>query len=140
MADYNIQQKDKNSNNLYPITKAQNIVDLVTTQELTLTNSELYVTSDTCKVTNILGVLGRVHGIVKFPTTLTNPVIATLPSDSRPVRTERFNCLAKLHTPSPADTFESVYVTITTDGKVTVNYNTGKIDFLTLDNITYPMK
>lgn len=140
MADYNIQQKDKNSNNLFPITKAQNIVDLVNTQELTLTNSQLYVASDTCKITNILGVLGRVHGIVTFPTTLTNPVITTLPSDSRPVRNERFGCLAKLHTPNPADTFETVYVTITTDGKLTVNYNVGKIDFLTLDNIIYPIK
>lgn len=140
MADYNIQQKDKNSNNLFPITKAQNIVDLVNTRELTLTNSELYVSSDTCKVTTILGVLGRVHGIVRFPTSLTNPVITTLPSDSRPMRTERFGCLAKLNTPSPADTFEIVYVSVTTDGKVTVNYNVGRIDFLTLDNITYPMK
>lgn len=140
MADYNIQQKDKNSNNLFPITKAQNIVDLVNTQELTLTNSELYTASDTCKITNILGVLGRLHGIVKFPTALTNPVITTLPSDSRPVRNERFGCLAKLYTPNPADTFETVYVTIATDGKVTVNYNVGKIDFLTLDNIIYPIK
>lgn len=140
MANKNIQMKDSNNNNLYPSVRAENLLDLTSRAELTMTNCQLYAASDKTNVISYLGALGMIEGMVKFTESLTNPVITTLPEGFRPLRTRRIGCLAKYYTPNPTDTKEMVYVTIAADGKVTVNDNVGKIEYLSLDNCVFPLK
>ncbi|HCD6692652.1 TPA: hypothetical protein NDU72_001203 [Enterococcus faecium] len=140
MANKNIQMKDRNDNNLYPTVRAENLLDLTSRAELTMTNCQLYSPGDKTNVISYLGAIGMLEGMVKFTESLTNPVITTLPEGFRPIRTKRIGCFAKYYTPNPADTKEIVYVSITADGKVTVNDNVGKIEFLSLDNCVFPLK
>lgn len=140
MANKNIQMKDSNDNNLYPIVRAENLLGLTSRAELTMTNCELYTPSDKTNAISYLGAIGMIEGMVKFTQSLTNPVITTLPEGFRPLRTKRIGCLAKYYTANPTDTKEMVYVAITPDGKVTVNDNVGKIEYLTLDNCVFPLK
>lgn len=140
MANKNIQMKDSNDNNLYPIVRAENLLDLTSRAELTMTNCQLYTPSDKTNAISYLGAIGMIEGMVKFTESLTNPVITTLPEGFRPIRTKRIGCLAKYYTANPTDTKEMVYVAITPDGKVTVNDNVGKIEYLTLDNCVFPLK
>ncbi|HFO1235279.1 TPA: hypothetical protein ACHIYD_002406 [Enterococcus faecium] len=140
MANKNIQMKDSNENNLYPSVRAENLLDLTRRAELTMTNCELYTASDKTNAISYLGAIGMIEGIVKFTESLTNPVITTLPEGFRPIRTTRIGCFAKYYTPNPADTKALVYVAIAADGKVTVNDNVGKIEYLSLDNCVFPLK
>ena len=140
MANKNIQMKDSNDNNLYPIVRAENLLDLTSRAELTMTNCQLYTPSDKTNAISYLGAIGMIEGMVKFTESLTNPVITTLPEGFRPIRTKRIGCLAKYYTANPTDTKEMVYVAITPDGKVTVNDNVGKIEYLSLDNCVFPLK
>lgn len=140
MANKNIQMKDSNENNLYPIVRAENLLDLTNRAELTMTNCQLYTPSDKTNAISYLGAVGMIEGMVKFTESLTNPVITTLPEGFRPIRTKRIGCLAKYHTPNPADTKALVYVAIGADGKVTVYDNVGKIEYLSLDNCVFPLK
>lgn len=140
MANKNIQMKDINDNNLYPIVRAENLLGLTSRAELTMTNCQLYTPSDKTNAISYLGAIGMIEGMVKFTESLTNPVITTLPEGFRPIRTKRIGCLAKYYTANPTDTKEMVYVAITPDGKVTVNDNVGKIEYLTLDNCVFPLK
>lgn len=140
MANKNIQMKDSNENNLYPTVRAENLLDLTNRAELTMTNCQLYTPSDKTNAISYLGAIGMLEGMVKFTESLTNPVITTLPEGFRPLRTKRIGCLAKYYTANPTDTKEMVYVAITPDGKVTVNDNVGKIEYLTLDNCVFPLK
>lgn len=140
MANKNIQMKDSNDNNLYPIVRAENLLGLTSRAELTMTNCQLYTPSDKTNAISYLGAIGMIEGMVKFTESLTNPVITTLPEGFRPIRTKRIGCLAKYYTANPTDTKEIVYVTISVDGKVTVNDNVGKIEYLTLDNCIFPLK
>lgn len=140
MANKNIQMKDSNDNNLYPSVRAENLLDLTARAELTMTNCQLYTPSDKTNAISYLGAIGMIEGMVKFTESLTNPVITTLPEGFRPIRTKRIGCLAKYYTANPTDTKEMVYVSITPDGKVTVNDNVGKIEYLTLDNCVFPLK
>ncbi|HAQ3255100.1 TPA: hypothetical protein IXM35_002107 [Enterococcus faecium] len=140
MANKNIQMKDSNDNNLYPSVRAENLLDLTSRAELTMTNCQLYTPSDKTNAISYLGAIGMIEGMVKFTESLTNPVITTLPEGFRPIRTKRIGCLAKYYTANPTDTKEMVYVAITPDGKVTVNDNVGKIEYLTLDNCVFPLK
>ncbi|HCA4682613.1 TPA: hypothetical protein MWZ69_002881, partial [Enterococcus faecium] len=134
MANKNIQMKDSSDNNLYPIVRAENLLDLTSRAELTMTNCQLYNPSDKTNAISYLGAVGMIEGMVKFTESLTNPVITTLPEGFRPIRTKRIGCLAKYYTPNPADTKALVYVSIGSDGKVTVYDNVGKIEYLSLDN------
>lgn len=140
MANKNIQMKDSNDNNLYPIVRAENLLGLTSRAELTMTNCQLYTPSDKTNAISYLGAIGMIEGMVKFTESLTNPVITTLPEGFRPIRTKRIGCLAKYYTANPTDTKEMVYVAITPDGKVTVNDNVGKIEYLALDNCVFPLK
>lgn len=140
MANKNIQMKDSNDNNLYPTVRAENLLDLTSRAELTMTNCQLYAAGDKTNAISYLGAVGMIEGMVKFTESLTNPVITTLPEGFRPLRTKRIGCLAKYYTPNPADTKALVYVAITPDGKVTVNDNVGKIEYLSLDNCVFPLK
>ena len=140
MANKNIQMKDSNDNNLYPTVRAENLLDLTSRAELTMTNCQLYAPSDKTNAISYLGAVGMIEGMIKFTESLTNPVITTLPEGFRPIRTKRIGCLAKYYTPNPADTKALVYVAITPDGKVTVNDNVGKIEYLSLDNCVFPLK
>ena len=140
MANKNIQMKDNNDNNLYPTVRAVNLLDLTSRAELAMTNCQLYTANDKTNVVSCLGAIGMIEGMVKFTESLTNPVITTLPEGFRPLRTKRIGCLAKYNTPNPTDTKEIVYVTIGADGKVTVNDNVGKIEYLSLDNCVFPLK
>ena len=140
MANKNIQMKDSNDNNLYPTVRTENLLDLTSRAELTMTNCQLYTASDKTNAISYLGAIGMIEGMVKFTESLTNPVITTLPEGFRPIRTKRIGCLAKYYTANPTDTKEMVYVAITPDGKVTVNDNVGKIEYLTLDNCVFPLK
>ncbi len=140
MANKNIQMKDSNDNNLYPSVRAENLLDLTSRAELTMTNCQLYTPSDKTNAISYLGAIGMIEGMVKFTESLTNPVITTLPEGFRPIRTKRIGCLAKYYTANPTDTKEMVYVVITPDGEVTVNDNVGKIEYLTLDNCVFPLK
>lgn len=140
MANKNIQMKDSNDNNLYPSVRAENLLDLTRRAELTMTNCQLYTPSDKTNAISYLGAIGMIEGMVKFTESLTNPVITTLPEGFRPIRTKRIGCLAKYYTANPTDTKEMVYVSITPDGKVTVNDNVGKIEYLSLDNCVFPLK
>lgn len=140
MANKNIQMKDSNDNNLYPTVRTENLLDLTSRTELTMTNCELYTASDKTKAISYLGAIGMIEGMIKFTQSLTNPVVTTLPEGFRPLRTKRIGCLAKYYTPNPADTKALVYVTITSDGRVTVNDNVGKIEYLSLDNCIFPLK
>ncbi|HAP8403656.1 TPA: hypothetical protein IV054_002064 [Enterococcus faecium] len=140
MANKNIQMKDSNNNNLYPSVRTENLLDLTSRAELTMTNCQLYAASDKTNAISYLGAVGMIEGMVKFTESLTNPVITTLPEGFRPIRTKRIGCLAKYYTANPTDTKEMVYVAITPDGKVTVNDNVGKIEYLTLDNCVFPLK
>lgn len=140
MANKNIQMKDSSDNNLYPTVRTENLLDLTSRAELTMTNCQLYTPSDKTNVISYLGAIGMIEGMVKFTESLTNPVITTLPAGFRPIRTKRIGCLAKYYTANPTDTKEMVYVAITPDGKVTVNDNVGKIEYLTLDNCVFPLK
>lgn len=140
MANKNIQMKDSNDNNLYPIVRAENLLGLTSRAELTMTNCQLYTPSDKTNAISYLGAIGMIEGMVKFTESLTNPVITTLPEGFRPIRTKRIGCLAKYYTANPTDTKEIVYVTISVDGKVTVNDSVGKIEYLTLDNCIFPLK
>ncbi|HBA0083927.1 TPA: hypothetical protein J8W55_002941, partial [Enterococcus faecium] len=121
MANKNIQMKDSNENNLYPSVRAENLLDLTRRAELTMTNCELYTASDKTNAISYLGAIGMIEGMVKFTESLTNPVITTLPEGFRPLRTKRIGCMAKYFTPNPTNTKEIIYVTIMTDGRVTVN-------------------
>lgn len=140
MANKNIQMKDSNDNNLYPSVRAENLLDLTSRAELTMTNCQLYNPSDKTNAISYLGAIGMLEGMIKFTESLTNPVITTLPVGFRPIRTKRIGCLAKYYTPNTADTKEMVYVSITPDGKVSVNDNVGKIEYLSLDNCVFPLK
>ncbi|KWY59934.1 hypothetical protein AS243_14175 [Enterococcus faecium] len=140
MANKNIQMKDSNDNNLYPTVRTENLLDLTSRAELTMTNCQLYTASEKINAISYLGAVGMIEGTVKFNESLTNPVITTLPEGFRPIRTKRIGCLAKYYTPNPADTKALVYVAITPDGKVSVNDNVGKIEYLTLDNCVFPLK
>lgn len=140
MANKNIQMKDSSDNNLYPIVRAENLLDLTSRAELTMTNCQLYNPSDKTNAISYLGAVGMIEGMVKFTESLTNPVITTLPEGFRPIRTKRIGCLAKYYTPNPADTKALVYVSIGSDGKVTVYDNVGKIEYLSLDNCVFPLK
>ena len=140
MANKNIQMKDSNDNNLYPIVRAENLLGLTSRAELTMTNCQLYTPSNKTNAISYLGAIGMLEGMVKFTESLTNPVITTLPEGFRPIKTKRIGCLAKYYTANPTDTKEMVYVAITPDGKVTVNDNVGKIEYLTLDNCVFPLK
>lgn len=140
MANKNIQMKDSNDNNLYPIVRAENLLDLTSRAELTMTNCQLYNASDKTNAISYLGAVGMIEGMVKFTESLTNPVITTLPEGFRPIRTKRIGCFAKYYTPNPANTKEMIYVSITPDGRVTVNDNVGKIEYLSLDNCVFPLK
>ncbi|HAQ1451966.1 TPA: hypothetical protein IXF49_001955 [Enterococcus faecium] len=140
MANKNIQMKDSNDNNLYPTVRTENLLDLTSRAELTMTNCQLYVASEKTNVISYLGAVGMIEGMVKFTESLTNPVITTLPEGFRPIRTKRIGCFAKYYTPNPADTKALVYVAIGADGKVTVNDNVGKIEYLSLDNCVFPLK
>lgn len=140
MANKNIQMKDNNDNNLYPIVRAENLLGLTSRAELTMTNCQLYTPSDKTNAISYLGTIGMIEGMVKFTESLTNPVITTLPEGFRPIRTKRIGCLAKYYTANPTGTKEMVYVAITPDGKVTVNDNVGKIEYLALDNCVFPLK
>ncbi|WP_413594192.1 hypothetical protein [Enterococcus faecium] len=140
MANKNIQMKDSNENNLYPTVRAENLLDLTRRAELTMTNCELYTPSDKTNAISYLGAIGMIEGVVKFTQSLTNPVITTLPEGFRPLRTKRIGCLAKYYTPSPSDTKEMVYVIIGADGRVSVNDNVAKIEYLSLDNCVFPLK
>ncbi|WP_187172228.1 hypothetical protein [Enterococcus faecium] len=140
MANKNIQMKDSKDNNLYPSVRAENLLDLTRRAELTMTNCQLYTPSDKTNAISYLGAVGMIEGIIKFTESLTNPVITTLPEGFRPLRTKRIGCLAKYNTPNPTDTKELVYVTITSDGRVSVNDNVGKIEYLSLDNCVFPLK
>lgn len=140
MANKNIQMKDSNDNSLYPSVRAENLLDLTLRAELTMTNCELYTASDKTNAISYLGAIGMIEGMVKFTKSLTNPVITTLPEGFRPIRTKRIGCLGKYFTPNPANTKEIIYVTIMADGKVTVNENVGKIEYLSLDNCVFPLK
>ncbi|KWY14132.1 hypothetical protein [Enterococcus faecium] len=140
MANKNIQMKDSNDNNLYPTVRTENLLDLTSRAELTMTNCQLYTASEKINAISYLGAVGMIEGTVKFNESLTNPVITKLPEGFRPIRTKRIGCLAKYYTPNPADTKALVYVAITPDGKVTVNDNVGKIEYLTLDNCVFPLK
>ena len=140
MADKNIQMKDSNDNNLYPSVRAENLLDLTRRAELTMTNCELYTASDKTNAISYLGAIGMIEGMVKFTESVTNPVITTLPEGFRPIRTKRIGCLGKYFTPNSANTKEIIYVTIMVDGKVTVNDNVGKIEYLSLDNCVFPLK
>lgn len=140
MANKNIQMKDSNQNNLYPIVRAENLLDLTRRAELTMTNCELYTSSDKTNAISYLGAIGMIEGMVKFTESLTNPVITTLPEGFRPIRTKRIGCLAKYFNPNQTNTKEIIYVTIMADGKVTVNDNVGKIEYLSLDNCVFPLK
>lgn len=140
MANKNIQMKDSSDNNLYPTVRTENLLDLTSRAELTMTNCQLYTPSDKTNAISYLGAIGMIEGMVKFTESLTNPVITTLPAGFRPIRTKRIGCLAKYYTANPTDTKEMVYVAITPDGKVTVNDNVGKIEYLTLDNCVFPLK
>lgn len=140
MANKNIQMKDSSDNNLYPTVRAENLLDLTSRAELTMTNCQLYAAADKTNAISYLGAVGMIEGMIKFTESLTNPVITTLPEGFRPIRTKRIGCLAKYYTPNPADTKALVYVAITPDGKVTVNENVGKIEYLSLDNCVFPLK
>lgn len=140
MANKNIQMKDSSDNNLYPTVRTENLLDLTSRAELTMTNCQLYTASDKTNAISYLGAVGMIEGMIKFTESLTNPVITTLPEGFRPIRTKRIACLAKYYTPNPADTKALVYVAITPDGKVTVNDNVGKIEYLSLDNCVFPLK
>lgn len=140
MANKNIQMKDSNGNNLYPTVRTENLLDLTSRAELTMTNCQLYTPSDKTNAISYLGAIGMIEGMIKFTQSLTNPVITTLPEGFRPLRTKRIGCLAKYYTPNPTDTKEMVYVTIGSDGRVTVNDNVGKIEYLSLDNCIFPLK
>lgn len=140
MANKNIQMKDSNENNLYPSVRAENLLDLTRRAELTITNCEPYTARDKPNAISYLGAVGMIEGMVKFTESLTNPVITTLPEGFRPIRTKRIGCFAKYYTPNPADTKALVYVAIGADGKVTVNDNVGKIEYLSLDNCVFPLK
>lgn len=140
MANKNIQMKDSNDNNLYPTVRTENLLDLTSRAELTMTNCQLYTPSDKTNAISYLGAIGMIEGMIKFTQSLTNPVITTLPEGFRPLRTKRIGCLAKYYTPNPTDTNEMVYVIIAADGKVTVNDNVGKIEYLSLDNCIFPLK
>ncbi|HIE6210807.1 TPA: hypothetical protein ACXN5J_002343 [Enterococcus faecium] len=140
MANKNIQMKDSNENNLYPSVRAENLLDLTRRAELTMTNCELYTPSDKTNAISYLGAIGMIEGMVKFTESLTNPVITTLPEGFRPIRTKRIGCLGKYFNPNPTNTKEIIYVTIMVDGKVTVNDNVGKIEYLSLDNCVFPLK
>lgn len=140
MANKNIQMKDSNDNNLYPSVRAENLLDLTSRAELTMTNCQLYVAGDKTNAISYLGAVGMLEGMIKFTESLTNPVITTLPEGFRPIRTKRIGCFAKYYNPNPTDTKEMVYVSITPDGKVTVNDNVGKIEYLSLDNCVFPLK
>ncbi|HHC7808349.1 TPA: hypothetical protein ACN3CA_002407 [Enterococcus faecium] len=140
MANKNIQMKDSNQNNLYPSVRAENLLDLTRRTELTMTNCELYTSSDKTNAISYLGAIGMIEGMVKFTESLTNPVITTLPEGFRPIRTKRIGCLGKYFSPNPTNTKEIIYVTIMVDGKVTVNDNVGKIEYLSLDNCVFPLK
>ncbi|HBL1650593.1 TPA: hypothetical protein LP305_002277 [Enterococcus faecium] len=140
MANKNIQMKDSNQNNLYPIVRAENLLDLTRRTELTMTNCELYTSSDKTNAISYLGAIGMIEGMVKFTESMTNPVITTLPEGFRPIRTKRIGCLGKYFSPNPTNTKEIIYVTIMVDGKVTVNDNVGKIEYLSLDNCVFPLK
>ena len=140
MANKNIQMKDSNDNNLYPTVRTENLLDLTSRAELTMTNCQLYTPSDKTNALSYLGARGMIEGMIKFTQSLTNPVIITLPEGFRPLRTKRIGCLAKYYTPNPTDTKEMVYVTIASDGRVTVNDNVGKIEYLSLDNCIFPLK
>lgn len=140
MANKNIQMKDSSDNNLYPTVRAENLLDLTSRAELTMTNCQLYTAGDKTNAISYLGAVGMIEGMIKFTESLTNPVITTLPEGFRPIRTKRIGCLAKYYTPNPADTKALVYVAITPDGKVTVNDNVGKIEYLSLDNCVFPLK
>ncbi|HHC7514809.1 TPA: hypothetical protein ACN3J8_002151 [Enterococcus faecium] len=140
MANKNIQMKDSNQNNLYPSVRAENLLDLTRRTELTMTNCELYTSSDKTNAISYLGAIGMIEGMVKFNQSLTNPVITTLPEGFRPIRTKRIGCLGKYFTPNPTNTKEIIYVTIMVDGRVTVNDNVGKIEYLSLDNCVFPLK
>lgn len=140
MVNKNIQMKDSNDNNLYPTVRTENLLGLTSRAELTMTNCQLYTDSEKTNAISYLGAVGMIEGMVKFTESLTNPVITTLPEGFRPIRTKRIGCLTKYYTPNPADTKALVYVTITPDGKVTVNDNVGKIEYLSLDNCVFPLK
>lgn len=140
MANKNIQMKDSNNNNLYPTVRTENLLDLTSRAELTMTNCQLYTASEKTNAISYLGAVGMIEGMVKFTESLTNPVITTLPEGFRPIRTKRIGCLAKYYTPNPADTKALVYVAITPDGKVIVNDNVGKIEYLSLDNCVFRLK
>ncbi|HHE2654606.1 TPA: hypothetical protein ACO6SV_002220 [Enterococcus faecium] len=140
MANKNIQMKDRSDNNLYPTVRTENLLDLTSRAELTITNCQLYSPSDKINAISYLGAVGMIEGMIKFTESLTNPVITTLPEGFRPIRTKRIGCFAKYYTPNPADTKALVYVAITPDGKVTVNDNVGKIEYLSLDNCVFPLK
>ncbi|HBK7148735.1 TPA: hypothetical protein LNE98_001544 [Enterococcus faecium] len=140
MANKNIQMKDSNENNLYPSVRAENLLDLTRRAELTMTNCELYTASDKTNAISYLGAIGMIEGIVKFTESLTNPVITTLPEGFRPLRTKRIGCMGKYFTPNPTNTKEIIYVTIMTDGRVSVNEDVGKIEYLSLDNCVFPLK
>ncbi|HBM6130857.1 TPA: hypothetical protein LY635_001770 [Enterococcus faecium] len=140
MANKNIQMKDSNDNNLYPTVRTENLLDLTSRAELTMTNCQLYNPSDKTNAISYLGAIGMLEGMVKFTESLTNPVITTLPEGFRPIRIKRIGCFAKYYTPNPANTKEMVYVSIAPDGKVTVNDNVGKIEYLSLDNCVFPLK
>lgn len=140
MANKNIQMKDRSDNNLYPIVRTENLLDLTSRAELTMTNCQLYTPSDKTNAISYLGSVGMIEGMIKFTESLTNPVITTLPEGFRPIRTKRIGCFAKYYTPNPADTKALVYVGITPDGKVTVYDNVGKIEYLSLDNCVFPLK
>ncbi|HAP9350216.1 TPA: hypothetical protein IWJ17_001689 [Enterococcus faecium] len=140
MANKNIQMKDSNDNNLYPTVRTENLLDLTSRAELTMTNCQLYTPGDKTNAISYLGAVGMIEGMIKFTESLTNPVITTLPEGFRPLRIKRIGCLAKYYTPNPADTKALVYVAITPDGKVTVNDNVGKIEYLSLDNCVFPLK
>lgn len=140
MANKNIQMKDRSDNNLYPTVRTENLLDLTSRAELTMTNCQLYTPSDKTNAISYLGAVGMIEGMIKFTESLTNPVITTLPEGFRPLRTKRIGCLAKYYTPNPTDTKEMVYVTIASDGRVTVNDNVGKIEYLSLDNCIFPLK
>ncbi len=140
MANKNIQMKDRNNTNLYPTVRTENLLDLTSRAELTMTNCQLYTASEKTNAISYLGAVGMIEGTVKFTESLTNPVITTLPEGFRPIRTKRIGCLAKYYTPNPEDTKALVYVSITADGKVTVNDNVGKIEYLSLDNCVFPLK
>ncbi|HAY6467534.1 TPA: hypothetical protein JOX59_002232 [Enterococcus faecium] len=140
MANKNIQMKDRSGNNLYPTVRTENLLDLTSRAELTMTNCQLYTPSDKPNAISYLGAVGMIEGMIKFTESLTNPVITTLPEGFRPIRTKRIGCFAKYYTPNPADTKALVYVAIAPDGKVTVNDNVGKIEYLSLDNCVFPLK